>query len=381
MTTTNITYKASVFTLGIYILIAILSPFIAGDRPIYCNVDGRHSFPFLNKSIVTANVDEKCIMPMIPYSGGYSDKEKRYGMSPFAESQNGDVGNKHWLGTDKLGRDVAAGMVRGCGIALKIGFLSVLFSFIIGVSLGLAAGYFQDKGIKSNVISVILYIAGSISVGYMLWMQFVIFYQSWWSFLILFGLLLIVLKVLGHWISGLITSKSVTIPLDTIIVKLIEVRKSFPGLFLLLALVSLFSLPSVWNIVFIIALLSWADFARLARGDTLSVSSENYITSVKMLGIPDNQIIFRHILPNILPTLIVAICFSIGSAVILESTLSFLGIGLPVETVSWGKMMAEGRNMQYWWLVVFPGLAIFILVLCLNNIANHWQKSNFQIPE
>ncbi|MFZ1525119.1 MAG: hypothetical protein WAT22_09910, partial [Saprospiraceae bacterium] len=77
------------------------------------------------------------------------------------------------------------------------------------------------------------------------------------------------------------------------------------------------------------------------------------------------------------PTLIVAVCFSIGSAVILESTLSFLGVGLPVEEVSWGKMMAEGRNMRYWWLVVFPGLAIFLMVLSLNNISNHWQKSNF----
>ncbi|MFZ1559415.1 MAG: ABC transporter permease, partial [Saprospiraceae bacterium] len=75
--------------------------------------------------------------------------------------------------------------------------------------------------------------------------------------------------------------------------------------------------------------------------------------------------------------LIVMVCFSIGSAVLLESTLSFLGIGLPVEEVTWGKMMAEGRNMNAWWLVVFPGLAIFILILSLNRLATGYQKSNF----
>jgi peptide/nickel transport system permease protein len=68
----------------------------------------------------------------------------------------------------------------------------------------------------------------------------------------------------------------------------------------------------------------------------------------------------------------VVACFSVGSAIILESTLSFLGIGLPLEQVTWGKMMAEGRDMQQWWMVFFPGLALFIIILCLNTIADEW---------
>ena len=162
-----------------------------------------------------------------------------------------------------------------------------------------------------------------------------------------------------------------------LLLKVIEIRKSFPGIFILLALVSLFAVPSIWNIVFIISLLSWTEFARFARAETLAVKEENYILSVKVLGFNDLRILFRHVLPNILPTLIVIACFSTGGAVLLESTLSLLGIGLPVEEVTWGKMMAEGRNMNAWWLVVFPGLAIFILILSLNTLASAFQKSNY----
>jgi peptide/nickel transport system permease protein len=190
-------------------------------------------------------------------------------------------------------------------------------------------------------------------------------------------LLYIVIFILFNWLIYYLTKdrssfKKYKIDPDTILVKTIEIRKSFPGIFILLALTSLFVLPSVWNIIFIITLLGWTEFARLARAETLAVKNENFITAVKVLGFGHFRIIFRHILPNILSSLIVIACFSVSSAIILESTLSFLGIGLPVEQVTWGKMMAEGRDMQLWWLVLFPGLALFIIILCLNTIADVW---------
>jgi peptide/nickel transport system permease protein len=379
----NTAYRLSLFLIGTYIMVALFSPFLAGDKPIMCKSEDAWIFPFLSdKMLKNYNAGSTtCIMPLIPYSGGYAETAKNYGMSPFAGQKPGETENRHWLGTDKLGRDVAAGMIRGCGIALKIGFLSVFFSFLIGVSLGMAAGYFQDKGIKINAISMMIYLTGLVIIGYMIWMEFVVFRHNLFLFFVMMIGLILVLKITGHLWAKYSGDYKISIPLDTILVKSIEIRKSFPGIFLLLALISVCKVPSVWNIVLIITLLSWADFARLARGDTLSVKSENYITSATVLGMPDVRIIFRHILPNIMPTLIVAVCFSIGSAVILESTLSFLGVGLPVEEVSWGKMLAEGRNMRYWWLVVFPGLAIFLMVLSLNNISNHWQKSNFSFRD
>lgn len=379
----NIAYRISLVMMGCYILTALFSPFLAGDRPIVCKSENKWIFPFWSDTGMK-NMQEKsdlCIMPLIPYSGGYEGEGKNFGLSPMHQGKNEGFRYRHWLGTDKLGRDVAAGMIHGCGIALKIGFLSVLISFIIGVSLGLMAGYYQDRNIKVNSIMLIINMFSFLTVTYMLWMECVVFLQNWYMFFAGMAGLIFLLIILGKILSKRLSGKMIFLPLDTILIKLIELRKSFPGIFLLLALISIFSMPSVWNIVIIISLLSWADFARLARGDTLSVINENYIISAKVLGIPDIRIIFRHILPNIMPTLIVAICFSAGSAVILESSLSFLGIGLPVEEVTWGKMMAEGRNMRYWWLVVFPGMAIFLLVLCLNTISNHWQKSNFTVLE
>lgn len=208
-------------------------------------------------------------------------------------------------------------------------------------------------------------------------MEWVIFNPSvlYFSSACLVGI--IIFGAIISWSNKSDYFKKHNVPIDMLLLKVIEIRKSFPGIFILLALVSLFAVPSIWNIVFIIALLGWTEFARFARAETLAVKEENYILSVKVLGFSDVRILVVHILPNILPTLIVMVCFSIGSAVLLESTLSFLGIGLPVEEVTWGKMMAEGRNMNAWWLVVFPGLAIFILILSLNTLATGYQKSNF----
>jgi peptide/nickel transport system permease protein len=374
----NLTYRLSYGLLILYVMVAILASFIAGDVPLICHDNDKISFPVMKStSKITSYPKAGCVLPLIPYAHQGIDDRYKSAISPFDHRQSGVWRYRHWLGTDKLGRDVAAGMIHGTTIAVKVGFLSVLFSFLIGVGLGLAAGYYQDTSLKAGLISII----GTLIVGtvgfYYLWMELLVFDDQVLLFfagvLVLIGLIIVINKLLGKF------DKSVqrAIPLDTIIVKLIEIRKSFPGVFLLLALVSLFAIPSVWNIVIIITILGWADFARLARGETIAIKNENYIKSARILGFGSIKIIFYHILPNIMPTLIVAICFSISSAVLLESTLSFLGIGLPIEEVSWGKLMAEGRNIRHWWLVVFPGLAIFLLVLALNTVASRWQKSNF----
>ncbi|MBK8515035.1 MAG: ABC transporter permease [Saprospiraceae bacterium] len=376
----GILYRLSIFIIFFYIAVAFLAPFIAGDTPIICLNNGVISLPIINSGIRNEiSEGSKCLMPLIPFSTQNIDPKYKTGISPFDKRQSGVFKSRHWMGTDKLGRDVASAMVHGSAIALKIGFLSVFFSFIIGVSLGMAAGYYQDNSIKMSWIQLSADFLFFITGVYYMWMEFIVFNDSFYLFLLGSIFVMICLIILHKLTGKFVTLYQFYVPVDIVIVKIIEIRKSFPGIFLLLALISIFRVPSVWNIVIIITILSWADFARLTRGDTLSIKNENYIISAQVLGFSDIRIMWRHILPNILPTLIVAVCFSIGGAVILESTLSFLGIGLPVEEVSWGKLMAEGRNMRYWWLVFFPGLAIFVLVLSLNSIASAWQKSNFNM--
>jgi len=372
----------SKWIIGIYLLVALFGSFLAGDVPIFCNDNGKMSFPlissFFNASSFNVKYSkETCIMPLIPYSPLNIDKNDPSAMSPFEPSKNGTFKNKHWFGTDKLGRDVASGMIHGTATALKIGVISVFFAFIVGVSLGMMSGYYKDDGIRISaplLIAILMFI--TIGLYYMI-MEWIIFNPSMLYFSLGCLVMIILVRASTGWLNKWEYFKKYDVPFDMLLLKVIEVRKSFPGIFILLALVSLFAVPSIWNIVFIIALLGWTEFARFARAETLAIKEENYILSVKVLGFSDVRILFRHILPNILPTLIVIACFSIGSAVLLESTLSFLGIGLPVEEVTWGKMMAEGRNMNAWWLVVFPGLAIFILILSLNSLASGYQKSNF----
>jgi len=361
-------------------MVALFSPFIAGEKPILCIQNGKILFFPKNVNTSFDRAEKiKCLRPLIPYTPTTIDQNLKSGLSPFDSKSKLSPSGRHWLGTDKLGRDVASGMVRGTNIAITIGLLAVLFCFIIGVSIGVLGGYYQQADIKLPYIeAIILGLIFSLGTFYSIF-EFLIFDSSTYLWIVSWVCMWILIYVIHTYIPWRTDKAGIRFSIDGVVLKLIEIRKSFPGIFLLLALISIFSVPSVWNIVFIITLLGWADFARLSRAETLGLKNENFIISAKVLGISDMSIIVKHILPNIMPTLIVAICFSIGGAILLESTLSFLGVGLGVEDVSWGKMLAEGRNMRYWWLVFFPGFAIFVLILALNIIASKWQKSDFTI--
>ncbi len=361
--------KLSVLVIVVYILVAIFGPMMANEKPLYCHVNGSATFPFLENTLAKTD-DQSCILACIPYGPQTTNINGHASLSPGSYPTHGN-GKIHWLGTDKLGRDTAAGMIHGTRISLMIGVLSVIFTFFIGTSLGMAAAYYSVKGIAINILQYIILITGITFGGFYFifeWIYSGLTGAVWIALLILF--------ILGmlYFISDHILKKTpkYRINPDQLLMKIITWRKSFPGIFLLLALTGVFVIPSVWNIIFMITILGWTEFARHARAETLAIMEENYITAARILGFSDLRILIRHILPNIMPTMIVLICFSVSGAILAESTISFLGIGLPVETVTWGKMMASGRDMQQWWLVVFPGLAIMVIILSLNIIANHY---------
>lgn len=368
-------YYWSLFVLGFYLLVAFLAPIIANDVPIACKTEGKWIFPVLSakdrllfKSSVTSH--HHIIMPLVPFGPQGTDLKENASKSPMDGIHSNQ--SKHWLGTDKLGRDVAAGMVYGTKTALQIGFIAVFFAFIIGVSLGMIGAYFKDEGLKMNSLQILIFLVSLFLLLFYLMYEWKFGSISLRAILLMIAIFISINYLVYRLTLKLPKRKQFSINPDTLLLKAIEIRKSFPGIFILLALTSLFVIPSVWNIILIITLLGWTDFARYARAETLAVKNENYITAVKIIGFGHFRILFKHILPNILSSLIVVACFSVGSAIILESTLSFLGIGLPLEQVTWGKMMAEGRDMQQWWMVFFPGLALFIIILCLNTIADEW---------
>ena len=209
------------------------------------------------------------------------------------------------LGTDKYGRDLLSRMLVGIRVSLSIGFIAVIISLIIGMSLGAIAGYFGGKT-------------------------------------------------------------------DAIIMWLINVTWSIPTLLLVIA-ITLALGKGFWQVFIAVGLTMWVEVARVVRGQVISVKEMQYISAAKALGYTDGRIIIKHILPNVLAPVIVISAANFASAILIESGLSFLGIGAQPPTPSWGTMIKDHYNyivLGKPFLAVIPGLAIMSLVTALMLIGN-----------
>jgi len=206
----------------------------------------------------------------------------------------------HLLGTDALGRDVFSRILFGARVSLWVGFVAVGISSVIGLALGLIAGYF-----------------------------------------------------------GRLT--------DEIIMRLVDVMLCFPSFFLILAVIA-FLEPSLVTIMAVIGLTSWMGVARLVRAETLSLRGRDFVLAARVAGAGPGRIIFRHILPNALAPVLVSATLGIAGAILVESSLSFLGLGVQPPDASWGNMLLDGKEVLEVapWLSVFPGLAILFTVLGYN---------------
>lgn len=154
---------------------------------------------------------------------------------------------------------------------------------------------------------------------------------------------------------------------DALVMRFVDVMLAFPSFFLILAVIA-FLEPSIWNIMAVIGLTSWMGVTRLVRADILRLKELDYIASARLQGASDARLILRHLLPNALSPVLVTVTLGIASAILVESGLSFLGIGVQPPTPSWGNILTEGKaNIELaWWLSLFPGLAILITVLGYN---------------
>lgn len=156
---------------------------------------------------------------------------------------------------------------------------------------------------------------------------------------------------------------------DIVASRLIEIMLTIPTFFLIITVVA-FLPQSIFNIMAVIGITNWPTVARLTRGEFLKTKSLEYVVAARALGASDFRTIFRHLLPNALAPIFVAATFGIASAILIESTLSFLGFGVPPSTASWGSILSSARQLlpSGWWLTVFPGAAIFITVTSYNLV-------------
>ncbi len=398
--------------LRVLLVLALLAPLLANDKPLYCKYKGQHLFPAFSfnnsaelKDPVTGNtevlnyeqtewktleLESVCWALLSVYAPGESDIENSDFVGPFHQQvfkkANGEMivmpwRFKHWLGTTKTGSDVLSGLLHGIKFSLIIGICSMLIASVIGLILGALAGYFGNTRLKTTRGSFLVFIAGIFMAFYYGFFMRAYklaeaFSQSAMDGLVQFivSILLTVLVIYAFYCLGRLAGKvpglsyGFNIPVDSFVSRGIEIMNSLP-VFMLILTISAIARPSYVNLILIIGLTSWASIARLTRAEFLRISSLDYIQAGKALGLNESRIIFSHALPNGLAPVFIQIAFGIAGAILIESALSFLGVGVPPEVVTWGKLLNEGReNFAAWWMVIFPGLAIFIIVTIYNLI-------------
>lgn len=402
----------------VLVIIALLCPILANDKPLYIKYEGSHYFPafsFKNNyeildtesgkhekiQLDIANwkrIDlESVIWAPVAYSPNKSEKLNGYLNADYKspadkqlfENKEGKVIDlpvkfRHWLGTNKKGEDVLSGLIHGTKTSLLIGMLSMGIASIIGLITGALAGYYGDNKLTATRGSFWLFVFGVLTAYYYGFMMrsfnlqdglahsgFSFMFQCLIS-LVIFTAICLVFYYTGKYVGkipGL--NKQVSVPVDLIISRVIEMLISIPRLILIISIAAIASEPSLFNVMAIIGLTSWAGIARLTRAEFLKVRELEYIEAAKALGYSERRIIFTHALPNCLAPAVVAIAFGVASAILIESGLSFLGIGLPHDLVTWGSLLSAGKeNFNAWWLVIFPGLAIFLTVTIYNLIGD-----------
>ena len=422
----NRSARFAVIFLSVLLFVAVFADLLATDQPLYASYKGYHWFPALtsiwnptrsetitdtsgnNRETLQFDIVNWKELPLdgvvwapVPWSQNRPDPLNRDYSGPFDDqkfiTENGKVIDspgffRHHLGTDKLGNDLFAGLIHGCRVSLKIGLLATLIATILGVLLGAFSGYFGNDRLYSTqgrwylcLLGILLgYFWGFVSRIYVIKDAFsegffVSVAQIVWS-ISLIVILGIGFTQIGRLLNRFgILKKTLVVPLDSLVQRFSEVFTALPKLLIIITLAAVFREKSVGMVIAIIGLTNWTSVSRFTRAEMLKTRDLSYIESARSLGLPWYRVIFRHALPNAFAPVFIEVAFLVSGSIVLESSLSFLGIGVPDNVVSWGSILSGGRQQfDAWWLVLFPGIAIFLTVLCLNILGESIRETRIE---
>lgn len=324
-------------------------------------------------NILATERAQALLPPLIPYAYSTQDSKNVDFVSPFSQQDVSSLYYRHWLGTDLLGRDVLAGLIAGTRTALSVGIGGMGIALFIGLLLGLVAGYFGDNRFRLSKIGLIL---RGVMLLFLIFYT-VIFFQQKLNFILLILIFIgiyLIINILDKYLNKILDktfclNKKISIPIDMLIMRSVEVLQAIPTILWLLGLIAVTGRMSIFGLILFIGFTGWMSLARLVRGQVIRVRHLEYVESAQALGYSDFRILTKHILPNILTPILIAVSFGIANCVLLEAFLTFSGLGLPIEQVTWGSLLTASRdNPSAWWMVVFPGLAIFLTVTIFNRI-------------
>lgn len=260
----------------------------------------RYKIPAVVGAMMLVAVLSAIFAPQLaPYDPNDSDLASRLQPPMWAGGTS-----EHILGTDHLGRDLLSRLLWGGRVSLLVGFTSVIIAGLLGVTLGMLAGYYR----------------------------------------------------------GLT---------DEILMRIVDVQLSFPFLALAIAVVAVLG-PSLGNVVIVLGVSGWVLFARVVRAEILGLREKEFIEAARAIGVQNHRIMLRHLLPNIVGPVTVIASFAFAIMIITEASLSFLGLGVPPATPTWGGMLNDSRDYLALagWLATFPGLALLIIVLMVNTLGD-----------
>lgn len=272
--------------------------------------------------------------------------------------------SRHWLGTDGFGRDVLTALVYGARTALLVSLPAAFAATVLGTFLGSAAGFWGNSGLRIPIVYWLM--GGLLFLGLV---EFDSEFTSiWWSLPLGLAAVAVISNPLMH-IS--ILRRSWAFPTDRLVLGAASLLASVPRLVLILALAAVQD-SSLIGLFLLLTLTYWPEPAHLVRAELLRVRALPYIESARAIGLSGGQILWRHALPNAWRTVRTAFPLSLSALIGLETTLSFLGVGLPPEMPSWGRTLAAARlDPTAWWLVVFPAFALAGTTLALRQLTTN----------